>query len=174
MLKAAEFDQLFRIKKDSSKMSFCVQSAVGLVKGDFKNFQGGIALNGIKSQTMISVDVSSLNTNIVFIESMLKGDDFLDSEHHPKLIFISSGFHWISANKAVLNGKLTLRGVTKDVAFYIDISNVGDELGGSNTILVKASTTILRSEFGMNAMSPLISDKINLCMSVEAERYTET
>ena len=57
--------------------------------------------------------------------------------------------------------------------FYVDIIKVDGELGDSNTILVKASTTVLRSEFGMHSMSPLISDKINLCMSVEAERYTE-
>lgn len=171
MLQAAKFDQLFRIKEKSSKMGFCVQSSVGLVKGDFKNFEGGIALTGAKSQTMVSIDVGSLETNMIFINPLLKGDTFLDVENHPKLVFISSGFHWISPEKAVLKGNLTMRGITKEVAFYINIVNVEGEPGDAGSILVKASTTVLRSEFGMNSMSPLISDKVNLCMSVEAERY---
>ena len=45
MLQAADSDYLYQIKADSSKMGFCVQSSIGLIKGEFASFQGGIALD---------------------------------------------------------------------------------------------------------------------------------
>lgn len=173
MLQAAKFERLYRIKKDSSKMGFCVESAIGLVKGNFNQFEGGIALTGMNSQTMVSLDTNSLNTDNTLIEGLLRSDDFLDVVKHPNLVFISTGFHWISPVKAVIKGQLTMRGVTRDVAFYVDMVEADSEIGDSKTILIKATTTVSRSEFGMSTMPSLISDKVNLCMMVEAERYTE-
>lgn len=170
MLDAAEDGYLYRVKTDSSTMGFCVKSPIGLVSGSFKKFQGGIALKEPHNQTLISVDMSSVNTDTLFIKELLQGDDFFDIEDHPALMFVSSGFEWQSDTKAVIKGELSMHGVTKPVAFYVEITEVDQDLGDSDTILVKATTTIQRSEFGMRALSPLVSDKVNLCMSVKAER----
>ena len=171
MLKAAKDGHLYQIRPNSSKMGFCVESSIGIVEGDFKKFKGGIALKNEKTQAMVAVDVDSLVTNKSFIKNLLKGEDFFDVESFPDLLFVSSGFEWMSDTKGVLKGELSMHGVTKPVAFYVEIREIDGDLGDSNTILVKATTTILRSEFGMSALSSMVSDKVNLCMSVEAERY---
>jgi polyisoprenoid-binding protein YceI len=171
MLKAAKDGQLYQIKTNSSKMGFCVDSTVGMVTGNFQNFKGGLALKGANSQTMVSIDVGSLDSNVSFIEKLLKGDEFFNVKDFPELVFISSGFEWLSDTRAVLKGQLSMRGITKDVAFYVEITEIDGDLGDSNTILVKATTTVQRSEFGMSTLSSMVSDKVNLCMSVEAERY---
>mgnify|MGYP001818281161 CR=1 FL=1 len=171
MLKAADNQHLYRIKSDTSKMGFCVDSTIGLVRGEFKNFNGGIALEGDNSQTMVTIDVGSLDTNQSFIESLLKGDDFFSVDEYPSLIFVSSEFLWLSDKRAVIKGNLSMRGVTKEVAFYVDIIELDADLGDADTILVKATTTVQRSEFGMESLSSMVNDKVNLCMSVEAERY---
>ena len=46
MLKAADDGYLYRIKPESSKMGFCVDSTVGRVHGKFQSFSRGIALEG--------------------------------------------------------------------------------------------------------------------------------
>jgi polyisoprenoid-binding protein YceI len=38
-------------------------------------------------------------------------------------------------------------------------------------IVAKASTTISRSDFDMDALSQLVDDNVELCMSVEAIRH---
>ena len=171
MLNAAEDGYLYQIKTNTSQMGFCVDSPIGLVTGNFKNFNGGMALEGVKSQAMVKIDVASLETDGVLIDSLLKSDKFFDVENYPDLIFVSSGFEWLSDSEAVIKGELSMHGVTKKVAFYVDITEVEGELGDSNTIFVKATTTVQRSEFGMYTLSPMVSDKVNLCMSIEAERF---
>jgi polyisoprenoid-binding protein YceI len=171
MLDAAEDGHLYRIKSDSSKMGFCVDSPIGMVSGNFQSFRGGMALKGQSSDALVSIDAGSLETNGALIESLLKGDEFFDIEKYPELIFVGSGTEWLSDTKAVLKGELSMRGVTKPVAFYVEVTEVDGELGDSETVLIKATTTLLRSEFGMRTLSPMVSDKVNLCMSVEAERY---
>lgn len=171
MLKAAVDGNLYRVKKNTSRMGFCVNSSVGVVKGNFQNFQGGMALAGNDSQTMLTIDVASLDTNILFIENLLKGDSFFNIEDYPDLVFVSSDFEWITDKKAVLKGKLSMRGITKAVAFYIEVTEVDGDLGDSDSIMIKATTTVQRSEFGMGSLSSMVNDKISLCMSIEAERY---
>jgi len=170
MLKAADDGYLYRIKPESSKMGFCVDSTVGRVHGQFQKFNGGIALEGSTNQTLVKVDLDSLDTDGVFFESIIKGESFFDVDHHPELLFVSSGFEWISPTKGVLKGRLTLRGTTKDVAFYVHITELKDRK--DDTILVKATTTVNRYEFGMKSLPSMVNDKVNLCMSVEALRYT--
>ena len=172
MLKAANDGQLYQVKAKSSKMGFCVDSSIGVVKGNFENFQGGIALKGEDTQALLSIDVDSLETNALFIKNLLKSDEFFNAKDFPELVFVSSGFEWISDTRAVLKGELSMHGITKPIAFYVEITEVDGDLGDSNSIIIKATTTVQRSEFGMQALSSMVSDKVNLCMTVEAERYT--
>ena len=173
MLKSAIDGTLYRIKPNSSRMGFCVESSLGVVKGDFQKFNGGLTLKGDDSQSMVKIDVASLETNILFIEQLLKGESFLYAEKHPDLIFVSTSFEWINDKKAILKGKLKMRGVTKPVAFFVDVTEVDGDLGDSDTIMVKATTTVHRAEFGMTSLTNMVDEKVNLCMSIEAERYIE-
>jgi polyisoprenoid-binding protein YceI len=173
MLRAAENDSFYRIKPNSSKMGFCVDGPLGMVTGNFQKFNGGLALEGSGSQTLVSIDTSSLKSDGLLVEGLLKSDEFFDVNNFPDILFVSSGFEWLSDTRAVLNGELSMRGITKPVAFYVEITEVGDELSDSGSILVKATTTVQRSEFGMDSLSSMVSDKVNLCMSVEAEKYRE-
>jgi polyisoprenoid-binding protein YceI len=170
MLKSAVDGNLYRIKPNSSRMGFCVESAAGMVKGDFKRFNGGISFKGNDSQSMVAIDVASLNTNVLLIEQLLKSESFLDAEKHPNLVFASTSFEWIDDTNAILKGLLSMRGVTKPVAFYVNLTEES-ELGGSDTIMVKATTTVHRAEFGMDSLSSMVDEKVNLCMSIEAEKY---
>ena len=172
MLKAANDGQLYQVKAKSSKMGFCVDSSIGVVKGNFENFQGGIALKDEDTQALLFIDVDSLETNALFIKNLLKSDEFFNVKNFPELVFISSAFEWISDTRAVLKGELSMHGITKLIAFYVEITEVDGDLSDSNSIIIKATTTVQRSEFGMQSLSSMVSDKVNLCMTVEAERYT--
>ncbi|NOQ68676.1 MAG: hypothetical protein GQ573_00970 [Gammaproteobacteria bacterium] len=172
MLKAANDGYLYQVKANSSQMGFCVESSIGVVKGNFENFQGGIALKDEDTQALLFIDVDSLETNALFIKNLLKSDEFFNVKDFPELVFISSGFEWISDTRAVLKGELSMHGITKPIAFYVEITEVDGDLSDSNSIIIKATTTVQRSEFGMQSLSSMVSDKVNLCMTVEAERYT--
>lgn len=181
MLAAAKDGHLYRIQPSSSKIGFCIDSPVGLIEGEFKDFKGGLTFlqeNASSDEhALVMVNTASLETSGAVIESMLKGRNFFDVENFPEILFVSTGFKWVSETEAVLLGDLTMHGVTKEVGFLVKlIEQKGDDEPGSleqeQRILVKATTRIRRSEFGLTALSPIVSDSVNLCMSVDAVKYS--
>jgi len=175
MLAAADDGHLYRIDPTTSKVGFCVNSPVGLVEGEFKDFTGGLTFlqeNISKDeQALVMVNTASLETKGAFIESMLKGKKFFDVDNYPEMLFVSTDFQWLSKTEAVLIGDLTMHGVTRRVGFHVQLVKQDVENSQEQRILVKATTLIRRSEFGLNALSPMVSDAVNLCMSVDAVRY---
>lgn len=172
MLEAAEDGNLYRIQPDSSNMGFCVNSPLGVIKAKFRDFKGGLALKGANEQSrvMVNIAVDSLQVDSVLVGAMLKGESFFDSEQFPDIVFVSTGFEWITAQKAVFKGDLTMHGVTKTVAFYVDLSKV-KTVQGEEVITVKATTTIQRSEFNMHTLTPMVDDRVSLCMTIDAYKY---
>ena len=172
MLSAAKDGDLYRIKPDSSKMGFCVNSPLGVIKAEFHDFKGGLALKETKEQgsVMVNIAVDSLKVDSSIVSAMLKSESFFDSEKFPDIVFVSTGFEWITDKKAVFKGELSMHGVTKTVAFYVDLAKV-KTVQGEEVITVKATTTIQRSEFNMHTLSPMVDDRVSLCMTIDAYKY---
>lgn len=177
MLNAADAGYLYRIEASTSQVGFCVDSALQRVEGDFRDFQGGIALlpeAGKTGQTVIVIRTDSLNTEGALVENLIRSARFFDVANYPEILFVSTDFKWTSPTQAVLQGNLTLHGVTKPVIFKVELSSSGDrKVGEAEDILVKASTSISRSDFGMDTLSKLVSDSVQLCMTVKAKKYRE-
>ena len=177
MRAAAKGGHLYRIQPDTSRVGFCVDSQFAVVNAEFKDFQGGLTLwpdhRGHKEQAMILVRTPSLDTGGSMIEYLLKSERFFDVQNYPEILFVSTGFTWTSDTTGTLKGDLTLHGVTRPVTFNVvllPVNNQGKKDAGK--VLVKAGTTIRRSDFGMDTLSKVINDNVELCMSVEAIRYT--
>jgi polyisoprenoid-binding protein YceI len=177
MRTAAKGGHLFRIQPDTSRVGFCVDSQFSVVKAEFKDFQGGLTLwpnhPDNKDQAMVMVKTASLDTGGSMIEYMLKSERFFDVENYPEILFVSTGFTWSSDTTGTLKGDLTLHGVTRPVTFNVTLFPVktGDEKPVGK-VLVKAGTMIRRSDFGMDTLSRVVNDNVELCMSVEAVRYS--
>ena len=175
MLAAAEEGHLYRIDTSSSKVGFCVDSPVGLIEGEFTEFTGGLTFlsEGASNdeQALVMVNTASLETEGSLVKKMLKGKKFFDVENYPEILFVSTGFRWVSDTEAVLLGQLTMHGVTKEVGFHVELLEEAGADEFEKRILVKATTLIHRSEFGLTALSPMVSDSVNLCMSVDAVKY---
>jgi len=176
MLAAANDGHLYRINPSSSKIGFCVDSPVGLIEGEFKDFTGGLTFLqenvSADEQALVMVNAASLETDGAFIEGMLKGKKFFDVKNYPEILFVSTDFKWVSETEAVLLGELTMHGVTKAVGFHVELIKEPGDHEQEQRILVKATTLIRRSEFGLIALSSMVSDSVNLCMSVDAIKYS--
>ncbi len=178
MLASAKDGHLYRIEPASSRVAFCVDSPVGRVEGRFKDFRGGLtfvptAAPAGDQQAMVMVDTASIETGAPLIEGMLKGEQFFDVKRYPEILFVSQQFRWVNSSEAVLIGDLTLHGVTRQVGFHVQLIDKEQPGGrrGPESILVKATTRISRAEFGLKGLSPMVSDAVSLCMSVDAVRY---
>lgn len=175
MLSSARDGHLYRIQPASSRVGFCVDSQLGRVEGRFSEFQGGLTYvpTAEEQQALVRVDTRSLATGTPFIDGRLKGEQFFDVDKYPEMLFVSRHFHWVNHSEAVLIGDLTLHGVTHQVGFHVSLVD-NDRAGArqaGESIRVKATALISRSAFGLDALSPLVSDAVSLCMSVDAVRY---
>ena len=180
MLDAADSGYLYRIKKDTSQVGFCVSSGWTEVKGDFHEFSGGLTLlpddnvtDSSDDQAMLIIRTASLDTRSTTVENLIKGESFFDVTKYPEILFVSHGFEWTGRNTAKILGDLTVHGVTRPVTLEVTLSPV-KQLGNSTVerVLVKAKTTIQRSDFDMDNLPGLVSDTVTLCISVEAIRYS--
>jgi polyisoprenoid-binding protein YceI len=75
--------------------------------------------------------------------------------------------------KASIAGNLTLNGVTKPVVLNAEFSGAGKTpafMGGKETIGFHAKTTIKRSQFNVNYGIPLVSDDVQLDITVAFEK----
>lgn len=176
MLQAAAENRLYRIQQKSSNVGFCIDTAIGRIEAEFKGVQGGLALRrevwGDESQMLIMVDANSLAMDECFVKSMLKSEHFLDIETYPKMLFVSSQLKWLDHENAILEGMLTLRGVTKPVRFDVKMTTVSkkDPVNVAD-IIVTAKSFINRGDFGMDHMDFLVSEEIELCIRMEASLF---
>ena len=178
MLQANEEGRLFRIQPENSKIGFCVDSAIGRIEARFKEIQGGFALHrkvwGSGSQMLVMVDASSLAMNRNYLKDMLKGEHFLDTYTYPKILFVSTRLRWINHKKAVLEGMLTMHGVTRPVSFDVSMTLLpGRNPQSSADVIVTATAYIRRKDFDMHNLAFLVDDTVELCMRVEASLFNK-
>jgi polyisoprenoid-binding protein YceI len=77
----------------------------------------------------------------------------------------------VDGTKAVIDGNLTLNGVTKPVSLNAEFSGAGNNpFNKKATVGFHATTTIKRSDFGIVYAVPLVSDAVELDISVAFEK----
>ncbi len=164
-------EYLYEIQQDTSKIEFRVDSPVGEVWVSFQDFKGRFAMlsSGVHNNpAIVDINAESLDTEAGFIGMLLKSESFFDVENFPSIHFAGSGFEWYNRTHGVLKGHMTIQNVTRPVAFYVELVNADIENKYSERITVKATTTIKRSEFGIYTLLPVVSDNVNLFMSIDA------
>jgi len=176
MLQASEEGRLYRIQPKSSNVGVCVDSAIGRIEARFKGIEGGFALRkevwGDKSQMLVMVDTNSLAMEKDYLQNLLKSEYFLDTYTYSKILFVSTKLWWVSPDRAILEGMLTMHNVTKPVYFDVRIIALPSKDTKSITdILVIAKSFINRSDFNIGNLTFLVSNTVELCMRVEASLF---
>ena len=95
---------------------------VTYVRGSFKNARGTLDFdpeNPEKSSVEVTLDASSIWSGEPDRDRHLKSADFLDVENHPFITFKGSDIDVIGHNDYVVNGDLTIRGVTRPAALQV-------------------------------------------------------
>jgi polyisoprenoid-binding protein YceI len=176
MLKASQENRLYRIQPRNSKVGFCVDSSIGRIEARFHGIQGGLALRrevwGDQSQMLVMVDTDSLAMESDNLKKMLKSEYFLDTYTYSKILFVSTKLWWVNQERAILEGKLTMHGVTKPIYFDVRMTALANNDPQSIAdLVVTAKSFINRSDFDMSNMTYLVSDEVELCMRIEAALF---
>jgi polyisoprenoid-binding protein YceI len=142
------------------------------MRGRFNNTSGTFTLDKAKGtgSVAIEIDVNSIDTAFEKRNQHLRSPDFFNAAEFPKMTYKSTKVTINKDNTAVVEGKLTMHGVTKPVTLKVDKITCGaNPMSKKEMCGFDATATIKRSEFGINYGLPAIGDEIN--MNIEAEGY---
>jgi len=121
------------------------------VRGAFGAFTGEITIGDSAADSSVSVeiDTNSINTNSEDRDGHLRSPDFLDVENHPTAAFASTTVADKGDGAYVLNGDLTLAGVTKPVAIDFAFEGQATDPWGNSRALFSGKTEVNREDFGL-------------------------
>lgn len=122
----------------------------------------------------IEIEAESVYTNHDDRDEHLRGDDFLDAQAHPRIVFEASEYTPGDNGGGTLAGDLTLLGTTHPVELDVTINKRAEyPMGhGKETLGISARTTIERSRWGMDygVSDDLVGDEVALRFEFEAIR----
>ncbi|HRD34850.1 MAG TPA: YceI family protein [Rhodocyclaceae bacterium] len=126
------------------------------------------------SSGRVVVDAASVFSNHDKRDGHLRKGDFLAVGAHPEIVFEATGLEWIDAARGRLHGDLTLLGKTRPVELAVTVNKAASyPFGhGRHTLGISASTTLLRSEWGMTygVKGGLVADEVRMSFELEAIR----
>lgn len=153
-----------------SDVSFTVRHlGVAKVRGAFENFSGEIVLGDDLADSSVSaeVDLASINTKNEQRDEHVRSGDFLDVANHPTMTFRSTGIR-AEDGELKVDGELSLCGNTKTVTLDVEVNGFAEGPDGTPVAGFSASGSIDRTEFGVGGPNPMVANKIQLALEIEA------
>jgi polyisoprenoid-binding protein YceI len=125
---------------------------------------GGTVEVGDEHAVRVDVDVTSMTTGNRAYDEVISAFDPFDAARHPMAVYRSSAVAW-TPDGAVIDGSLTLRGVTRTVSLTAtyDLGRNGDRM------LVRAGGSIDREAFGVRFDVPGVGKLVPRIMRLEID-----
>lgn len=126
------------------------------------------------SSGRVVVDAASVFSNHEKRDGHLRKGDFLAVSKHPEIVFEATTLEWTDETRGKLSGNLTLLGQTHPVELAVRLNKAAPyPFGhGKHTLGISASTTLLRSQWGMTygIKGDLVADEVRMSFELEAIR----
>jgi polyisoprenoid-binding protein YceI len=133
--------------------------------GHFLDVRGELQAEGERQRVAVEVDGRRLRfEGPAWMERVTRSDDFLDVERHPRIFFRSEPFApALLRDGGALRGELTLRGMTRPVAFSVLPADCATPGRGCDIAVVGK---VSRHAFGMDAYRIAVRDVVEFTFSV--------
>jgi polyisoprenoid-binding protein YceI len=126
---------------------------IAAIQGRALGFEGTIT-GGEEPTIEGTVEVSSLTTFDETRDVHVQSPDFFDAERYPKVRFQSTSVEERNG-ELVVHGELTIKGETRPIELRGSFAGSGIDPMGNQRIVLELSTTIDRTDFGLNWNAPL-------------------
>jgi len=153
---------------------FTVALARGLASGPTGTIR--IAPDLLSSSVSASIDAATITTGNAMRDERVLGPDVLDVASYPTIDFSSRALTEPSPGRYVLQGDLTIHGVTKPVTLDLILRGVITDTWGKTRLGLAATGEIARSDFGvlkfghvpLAAGGFMVPDSVSITLDIEA------
>jgi len=147
------------------------------VKGNFTKFSGTLTYDEARpenSSAQAVIEVASIDTRDAQRDAHLKTAEFLDAEKYPTITFQSTSVKAAGTGRGVVEGDLTIHGVTRKVVLNVEgPTEPGKDPWGNTRVGANATTKISRKDFGLtwNAAletgGVLVGDEVTITLEMQ-------
>lgn len=144
--------------------------------GRFNDVSGTIEFdeeNPEASSVEVKIDPASVDTGHKERDEHVRGEDLLNTAEYPEMSFKSTSVERTGEKTGKITGDLTMHGVTKPVTLDASFTKKGTYPMTEEKIEVigfDATTTLKRSDYGMDKWTAMIGDEIPVTISFEAHK----
>lgn len=160
-----------------STMGFAIKHlGIGVTRGSFGVFEGNITMdpNDFGSfEAIATIEASSIDTKNNDRDKHLRGTDFFDVEAYPEITFHGTSLEK-KGNGAVISGKLTMKGVTRQVSIPVEVSGPVNSPFGGSVIAVRGQFQLNRQDYNINWSKTMdtgglvVADLVDIIIEIEA------
>jgi polyisoprenoid-binding protein YceI len=143
------------------------------IYGRLNTFEGSFSFDekmAKDSQTEISIDTASVDTNFAERDKHLRSDDFLDVKKFPKATFKSTSYEPKGKGKGTLKGEFTLHGVTHPIEIEVSEIGTGKDPWGGYRRGFEGSFKFALADYGILKELGPSSKVIEIFLSIEGIR----
>ena len=128
------------------------------------------AENPSASSVNVTLPLSGITSFTKEFDTHLRSSDFFDIAKFPDATFKSTSVTANGGNKFTVAGDLTIKGITKPVTLDVTLNGAGEHpMTKQQAIGFDATTTLKRSDFGLEMAAPAVSDEVKLRITTEAQ-----
>ncbi|MFN7169031.1 MAG: YceI family protein [Pannonibacter sp.] len=163
---AYEFD------KSHSNLSFAYNHlGYSTTDGRFGGWDAKLVVDADKpeaSSIELTIDTTTLDTFFADRDKHLKSADFFDVAKFPKATFKSTKVTKTGDKELEIVGDLTIKDVTKPATLKVTVTTMGEHpMAKLPAIGFAGTTTIKRSDYGMNMYVPYVGDDVTITLHAE-------
>jgi polyisoprenoid-binding protein YceI len=155
-----------------SSVGFAVRHVVGTFRGSFGRFEAELSDASGQPRVTGRVPVESVRVDEKNLYGHLLSPEFFDNQATPEIVFESTGIAR-EGDQVVVDGELTVKGVTKPVVARGEIVGPAAGPGDTERIGIDLETKVDRHDFGLDWQMELpdggdtLGDEVTLTVHLE-------
>lgn len=149
--------------------------------GRFGAFDGEVILDRddpANSSINLTIAADSIESGVEAFDTHLKSADFFEVESYPEITFVSTDVEVTGDGSALVTGDLTIKEHTRPVVLDVTLNYLGEhqlaefvpDYADMEVAGFSATTTLLRSDFGVDMLAPMVGDEVELIIETELLR----
>lgn len=159
-----------------SEVGFDIRHIFTKVHGRFTRFTATIVhdpQNVAASRVDAEIEAASISTDNERRDNDLRSSNFFAVDTFPKITFSSKSVSAGPNGSFLVNGDLTMHGVTKPVTLTANFLGSGPAMGGMTKAGFEGTTRINRKDFGivwnrtLDSGNPLLGDDVDIAIRIE-------
>jgi polyisoprenoid-binding protein YceI len=162
-----------------STVGFSVKHlGIATVRGTFETFVGEIVVGDDLASGRITgtIEAASIDTQEPQRDEHLRSADFFDVAEYPQITFASSALRQTDDDEFVIDGELTMHGVTRPIELAATVLGAETDPWGQERVGIEITGQLSRGDYGMKfnqvlgSGNVLVSDKVKISLDISAIR----